>query len=169
MLNKELYEVTFQGIKATGDMALFNKQQPIILSLYGSESQLRGIFSSLATNNEITLQTDTAFYNLTRGWEGHLRFKSFRIGYGKYHALIWNEQLISETIMVMEKGEEQKAWENFLKSRKVPIKREWIPEIIAILKREDLIETLVGVNLKGWHWTAQDNAVCDLIVEEIYK
>lgn len=165
------FQAAFRGIKAIGDMALWRSPHNdcgtiVLLSLYGSESQLRGIFSALATNNEITLSDST---ELMKGWDGHLRFRSSRIGYGKYHALVWNEDLLSDCIAVIDPAKEIDAWEAFLQKKKVPFLREWTARLVAALMREGLVEELSGVNLKGWLWTASDNEVCDLIVEEIYR
>jgi hypothetical protein len=169
-----MFEVSFKGIKAIGDMALWKKSDKgnvisVLLSLYGSEGQLRGIFSALATRGEITLIEGDNSLELVKGWDGHLRFKSWRIGYGKYHALVWNEDLISDCIMVCDPAKEVEAWEAFLQKKKVPFIREWTTRLVAKLVRDGLVEGLHGINLKGWLWTASDDKVCDLIVEEIYR
>lgn len=169
-----MFNVSFKGIKAIGDMALWRKSDKgdaisVLLSLYGSEGQLRGIFSALATNNEITLAERDSRLDLIRGWTGHLRFKSWRIGYGKYHALVWNEDLVSDCIAVVDPAKEVDAWEAFLQKKKVPFIREWTARLVAKLVRDGLVEELEGLNLKGWLWTASDDKVCDLIVEEIYR
>lgn len=169
-----LFNLSFRGIKVMGDMALWKKPiyslnaMVVLLSLYGSESQLRAIFSALVTNNELVIETGEGGMDLIKGWEGHLRFKSWKMGYGKYHALIWNEELVTKSVTVIETSEVE-AWEAFIKKRKVPILREWIPDLISILEREELLTELDGVNLKGWLWNASDDTVCDKIVEEIYR
>lgn len=165
-----LYKLSFRGITAMGDMALWQKPlyndhaTVVLLSLYGSENQLRGIFSALASNYEINLSSEI----LTRGWDGNIRFKDWRTGYGKYHALIWNEKLISECIIAFKPGKEE-VWESFLQRKRIPILKEWIPQIAGILEKEGLVETLEGINLRGWHFKASDDEVCDWIVKKIYK
>jgi hypothetical protein len=166
-----MFEVAFRGIKAIGDMALWRQPHNdcatnVLLSLYGSESQLRGIFSALATNNEITVGNSL---DLLKGRDGHLRFKSWRIGYGKYHALVWNEDLVTDCIAVVDPAGEIDAWEAFLQKKKVPFIREWTARLVAIMVRDGLVEELGGINLKGWLWTASDDTACDRIVEEIYR
>ena len=168
-----LFQISFRGIKVIGDMALWKKPvynlnaMVVLLSLYGSESQLRAIFSALVTNNDVYVETDDRMA-LMKGWEGHLRFKSWKMGYGKYHALIWNEELVSKCVTVIGTNETE-AWADFIKKRKVPILPEWIPSLISILEREELVTELEGMNLKGWLWNASDEIVCDKIVEEIYR
>jgi hypothetical protein len=173
-IQQGLFQVAFRGIKATGDMALWRQPNSdyatvVLLSMYGSESQLRGIFSTLATNNEVVVGDDDDRQVLGKGWEGHLRFKAWKMGYGKYHALVWNEDLASECITVVGQTSEVEAWESFLRKKKVPFLTEWIPRIVSILVRDGLVEVLHGMNLKGWLWTTSDDTVCDRIVEEIYK
>lgn len=168
---QETFQAAFKGIKAIGDMTLWRKSQQgsatvVLLSLYGSESQLRGIFSALATNNEIALNNSI---EIQKGWDGHLRFKGWRIGYGKYHALVWNEDLVSDCIMVFDPAKEIEAWETFLQKKKIPFIREWTFSLVSILLRDNLVEELEGINLKGWLWTTQDDTVCDRIVEEVYR
>lgn len=168
-----LFGLSFRGIKVMGDMALWKKPvynlnaMIVLLSLYASESQLRAIFSALVTNNDVVIDADESMA-LMKGWEGHLRFKSWKMGYGKYHALIWNEELVSKCVTVTGTSEVE-AWETFIKKRKVPILQEWIPSLISILEREELVTELDGMNLKGWLWTASDETVCDRIVDEIYR
>jgi len=169
-----LFQVAFRGIKATSDMALWRQPNSdyapiVLLSLYGSESVLRGIFSALATNNSVVVGDDDSRQELGKGWEGHLRFKGWKMGYGKYHALVWNEDFVSDSIMVVEQSSELDAWEAFLKKKKVPFLREWIPRLVSILERDGLVEELGGMGIKGWLWTTSDDTVCERIVEEIYR
>ena len=173
-IQQGLFQVAFRGIKATGDMALWRHPNSdyapiVLLSIYGSESQVRGIFSAFATNLEVVVGNDDNRQDLGKGWEGHLKFKGWKMGYGKYHALIWNEDFVSECITVVGQSSEGDAWEAFLKKKKVPFLREWIPRLVSILEREGLVEILDGMNLKGWLWTASDDTVCDRVVEEIYR
>ena len=167
-----LFQVSFRGIKATGDTALWRQPNSdyapiVLLSLYGSESVIRGIFSAFATNNEVVVGNNDRQV-LGKGWEGHLRFKGWKMGYGKYHALIWNEDFVSECITAVGQASEVEAWETFFRKKKVPILKPWIPRLIPILIRDGLVEELEGINIKGWLWTASDDTVCDRIVEEIY-
>ena len=172
---RETFQVAFRGIKAVGDMALWKKPHDdssatvVLLSLYGSESQLRGIFSALATNNEVTLTEGDGYTDLVKGWDGHLRFKGWRIGYGKYHALVWNEDLISDCMMVFDPVKEIEAWEVFLQKKKISFLREWTFSLVSFLLRDELVEELEGINLKGWFWKTADDTVCDRIVDEIFR
>jgi hypothetical protein len=171
-----LYQVVYGGITAITDVALW-KESPyssdsdctfVFMNMYGSESQLRGIFSAIASHNVVTIKNDDSEIFLSRNWQSFLRYKSWKIGYGKYQALIWDETLLSECI-VSANGKDMEAWETFLKKRRVPFLREWIPNIVSVLEKEELIKELHGVGrLRGWHWMASDNEVCDLIVKEIY-
>ncbi len=166
-----LYKIAFRGITAVGDMALWKKplysnaSTALLLSLYGSENQLRGIFSSLATGYQLKLNGES----LTRSWDGNLKFKKSKIGYGKCHALIWNEKIIPECVITFASGEDIAAWEKFLKRRKIPLLKKWLPKLTGILKKQGLVEELSGINLKGWHLTTSDDQVCDYIVKEIYR
>lgn len=172
-----LHQVVHEGITAITDVALW-EESPYssgsdctfaFMNIYGSESQLRGIFSAIAGHNTVTVRKKESEISLSRNWQGFMRYKSWKIGYGKYQALMWDETMMSECI-VSANGNDLEAWEMFLKKRRVPFLREWLPDIVRLLAKEELIRELKGTGeLIGWRWMASDNEVCDLIVKEIYK
>ncbi len=172
--DKEIGSVFYTGITSICDRALW-KMSPysdesilVLLSLYGSESQLRGIFSAIAQRYEITLKKGEKEIQLMRQWDGSLSYKSSKIGFGKYHAVIWDSTLLSECVVMTKNQEEIEAWTGFLEKRRIPFLKEWISPLVEILLREELIEPLDSMGLKGWHFQTSDEEVCNLIVSEIY-
>jgi len=172
MTSGDLIEVKYEGITAISDAVIYEPPSYgedntfILLNIYGSESQVRGIFSAIVSGEEIMLngaKVSRNYYNST------IKFKSWKIGYGKYQALIRDESFLSECIIST--GDTLSAWDNFLKKRRIPYLKEWIPSIRMHLEQEGLIEKLkaLGLFCRAWHWKASDNEVCDLIVRDIYK
>lgn len=172
MTSSDLIEVRFQGITAISDAVIYEPPHYgedntfILMNIYGSESQVRGIFSAIVSGEEITVngsKVSRNYYNST------MKFKSWKIGYGKYQALIRNENLLSECILST--GDTLNAWDSFLKKRRIPYLREWIPSIRMYLEQEGLAERLTALGLfsRAWRWKASDDEVCDLIVRDIYK
>lgn len=172
MTSNDLIEVRFQGISAISDAAIYEPPRYgedntfILMNIYGSESQVRGIFSAIASGEEITVNGAKVIRNY---YNSTIKFRSWRIGYGKYQALIRDENLLSECILST--GDALNAWDNFLKKRRIPYLREWMPSIRMRLEREGLVERLSAFGLfsRAWRWKASDDEVCDLIVRDIYK
>jgi hypothetical protein len=171
-MSNDLIEVRYEGITAVSDAAIYEPPTYgedstfILLNMYGSESQLRGIFSAIVGGEEITInraKVSRNYYNST------MKFKSWKIGYGKYQAIIRDEKFLSECILST--GDALSAWDNFLKKRRIPYLREWIPPISMHLEREGFVEKLTALGLfsSAWYWKTSDDEVCDLIVREIYK
>lgn len=161
--------VEYEGITAITDIvSTTHYREMVLISAYGSESQLRGIFSALATSRTIKYYSqDEESLAITRG-EGLLRYKSFKFGYGKYHAVMWDEILIKDCIIPFQGETTLQAWERFLQFRKIPYIAEWIPRIEKLCLKEGIITKLEG-SLKGYYWTGSDDEVCDLIVKDLYK
>ncbi len=171
--NKSLVQVIYRGVTGICDMSLWagnsndDKSANItLISLYGSESQVKAISAAAATGDEIIIKKDKERVRLYKTYQNHIRIKTWRFGYGKYHALIWDEELITDCIIYNQPEKELEAWRRFLKTRRIPLLAEWITRIVSILANNGLITELKGHGINGWRWRASDDEVCDLIVKE---
>ncbi len=167
------FTISFEGISAISDIALWKHDRGdntfVMLNLYGSESQLRGIFSAIVGSDVITVKDDTLSVEIRRSYcQSSVKYKSWKMGYGKYQAVIRDDNILTECIVAV--GDVVNAWDNFLKKRRIPYLKEWIPDIMRLLQRDGLVTKLEGLGTlsNSWHWNASDDEVCDLIVKEIY-
>lgn len=171
----KLFTVTFKGISAMSDMALWKPETYsdntfTLMNLYGSESQLRGIFSAIVSSDTVEVKDGKKSVKVSRSfYQSSMKYKSWKMGYGKYQALVRDDNVLSECIIAS--GDVISAWDTFLKKRRIPYLKEWIPKIIRLLERDELVTRLEGLGYLSncWHWTASDDEVCDLIVNEIFK
>jgi len=168
---KTIIAVEYQGIKTVMDMYLCapscggGNYEPVFLSMWGSEIQCRGIFAALAQFCTVTVGDKT----ISRSWSNKLRYRSKKIGYGKYHAITWEESLSEKAVVFFRSEEENSTWEKFFKKRLIPVANEWIPDIVRILIEQELVTVLAGLNAYGYILDINDDKVCDLIVENIHK
>lgn len=173
MSNNGLYKVNCGGVTAIADTVITtpdNDNTFILMNVYGSESQIRGIFSVLVSGKQLTVSNkDESFTMSRRYYSSSMKFKSWKFGYGKYQALIRDDHIISDCVLVLD--DEVVAWEKFLRKKRIPFVKEWIPEMTRLLQNEGLITALVtsGFIKKAWEWKASDDEVCNLIVEHIFK
>lgn len=166
----------YQGIKTVMDMYLCESHygggnygrgdyEPVFLSMWGSEIQCRGIFAALVQSCTVTVGHKT----ISRSWSNKLRYRSKKIGYGKYHAITWEETLSEKAVVFFRPEEENSAWEKFFKKRLIPVANEWIPDLVQILIEKEMVTVLTGLNAYGYILDTNDDSVCDLIVENIHK
>lgn len=164
----EIKTVNYSGISCPCDIALYNNYDKIVLlSFYGSMSQVKAIFSAVAQNNSIRFDNPIIYI---RRNHREIKLKAWKIGHGKYHAIIYDNEYQKNTILIFKTDHETKlkAWKQFLSRTKIPILDEWIPKLVSKLFREGHISALQGHGASGYSWNIDDNNVCDLIVEEIY-
>lgn len=169
ILVEETQETKIESIQYSGttcpcDIALYDKHYSIVLlSFYGSMSQIKAIFSALLINNTIFVYP----HHIKKSTRG-CKLKTTKIGHGKYHAIIYDAEYKKDTILMLNEDQELETWIEFLKKTKIPIIDEWIPKLINLLKEEELIYPLNGHGMKGYKWEAEDNTACDIIIEKIY-
>lgn len=164
----EIKIISYSGISCPCDIALYNDYNKLVLlSFYGSMSQVKAIFSAVTQNYSIRFDNPIIYI---RRSHKEIKFKTWKIGHGKYHAIIYDNEYQKNTILIFDEDQEAKikAWKQFLSRTKIPILDEWIPKLISKLYREGHISTLQGHGASGYSWSIDDNNVCDLIVEEIY-
>ncbi len=162
------------GVSCKSDMGLCDNLSDYshlyFLSIYGSPQQVKAIFSLLASGHKIEVIIEERKIDLERKWGCSLRFKGINLGYGKRHGLVWTENIGKDIIIWTSPEERMKVLYSAISKRRIPFEKVWLPEIEQLLLKEEYL-----VKLKGWggaggyecRW--DDDAVCDLIAEEILK
>jgi hypothetical protein len=153
------------GVKCAVDMYLVEGETLLAISLWGSESQTRAVFAMLAQNQRLSLNDFWVY----RTWSHALRFKSRKVGYGKVHAVIWDEKSVPDSVIWFDETELIPAWEMYIKRLTVPYDKDWIPAIARLLEEKQLAIKLTGFGgADGWKITANAEEICDIIVENIF-
>jgi hypothetical protein len=176
MTSGEIRIIRSRGVRCKSDAGLYLdnscRLELKFLSIYGSPQQVRAVFALLAQNHDVDVvevkDGEEEVFSLTRGWQEGLRFKSYPLGYGKRHALIFTEELGKEIILWTSPEEKERILLSGLSKRRIPFDRAWLWELEKVLFSEEHL-----IELKGWggfqgyvcHWN--DDEVCDLIVERI--
>lgn len=169
MTSSNFTEITHHGIKVLCDYALLEKRsydyKPVLLSIYGSETQVRAIHSALILNYTLTTNDMKIYKNVYDS----LRFKHHKLGYGKYNAVIYNEKDLPNSIIVFPNENLQESFANFIATKTIPFKSDWTNEFIKKGIENDLITELVSLgDIKGYKLSETDEDICDFIIEEIY-
>lgn len=157
------------------DMALLkhgyeDEHSIVLISLHGSASELKAVLAAVSSYENAELLTGDAVLHVYREHNSNLKARLQKTGYGKYNAVMWNERIKEDYVVVLPDEIPLKSWKRFLDGRKIPYLEEWIPEIQRILAEEGLIKKLVGLGgISGWFWNCSDDEVCDLIVRKIWR
>jgi len=172
-MSSELLRISCKGITAAADTVIWQATTYdsifTFLNYYGSESQIRGIFASITSGDPLIVESSNDKKNLRKNYPSSMKLKSWRFGYGKYQAVLRDDNILTECIIDLNSSPVE-AWDMFLKKRRIPYLKEWIPSIMRLLEKEGLVTLLSGYGkLKAWRWVATDDEVCDLIVKKIFK
>ena len=169
----EIREIRSGGVSCKSDAGLYNNaygsNHVKFLSLYGSPQQVRAIFALLVGNRGVdVIDGGVEVLALDRSWGDGLRLKTFPLGYGKRHGLIFTDDIGKEVILWTSPEEKARVLFSALSKRRIPFDREWLPEIEKLLLDEERL-----INLHGWsgfggyvcQWN--DDEICNLIAERI--
>jgi hypothetical protein len=172
-MSSDILRISCKGITAVADTVLWQatKYDSIFsfLNYYGSESQIRGIFASITSGDPLIVEDLSGKRSIRKNYPSSMKLKSWRFGYGKYQAALRDDNILSECVIDLNNSPVD-AWDLFLKKRRIPYLKEWIPSIMRLLEKEGLATPLSGYGkLKAWRWTATDDEACDLIVKKIFK
>jgi len=164
-LNNEIIELNCRGICCKSDFGLYERVEdgPLhLLSIYGAPQQTKAMLSLYASYKPVTA-SDRTFYRSS----DLIRFKTFPIGYGKSHGLLKTE-MVGKSVIVWQKPEEKHIrFMAALNKRKIPYDVKWLPEIIDLFRKHDIIEDLAGWGGIGGYlcnWN-DDDYICDIICE----
>lgn len=161
--------ITHKGVTCKSDMGLYldgdYNKTVFILSVYGASQQVKAIFSAFSLGNNILLDKTV----LTRDWSTSIRFKGRSLGYGRYHGMLWTDDIKDHVIWTVPE-ERIKALQSALSRRPIPFDKQWLPEIEVLLLRNNFLTELKGWGgISGYRALWDDDAVCDAICEEIKK
>jgi len=165
-LRPPIVTAKYNGVEALCDMCLYEKLHAatcrlVVMSLYGSESQCRAIFAALTQWQHVEI----ADARVRSG--GNMRYKSAKVGYGKYHAVIWCDSPVEKAVICFDGEDENDAWGKFFDNRKVPLIKEWLPKLASALVEAEYVTVLDGIGASGYLVDTSDDKICDLIVEKI--
>jgi len=173
MTSNEIRLVQCGGVSCKSDAGLYleNSYRSTLkfISIYGSPQQVRAIFALLVANETIeVIDGEGKTILVDRGWYDGMRLKTFPLGYGKRHGLIFIEGLGKGAILWTSPEEKERALFSALSKRRIPFDREWLPRIEEVLVEDDQLIPLHGWGgLNGYDCSLNDDKVCDLITEKI--
>jgi hypothetical protein len=163
-------KVRFGAIAVPSDLCLFTEgysSNPVkMLSIYGAPQQVKAVASALLGFKDLeNSEQDGTKTRLSRSYLNY-RFRSFSLGYGKCHGLIWEE---SDSWVFWTKTEDRfRVFEQALSKRKIPYQKDWIPQLEEILTDKKLLQNLSGWGGGGYDLSSlDDDEACDLIVSRI--
>ncbi len=162
-----LCTVEHEGVSCKSDAGLYRERygkELQFLSIYGAPQQTKAIFSALAASKELLVGDDEF-----RRARDALRFRGFSLGYGKHHAIIWTAQL-DVTLIVWTSDEEKRSrLRNILSRRRIPYEPQHLARLEKLLVDHGYLMALAGWgSIGGYACDFDDDAICDLIVAEIY-
>jgi len=137
-----------------------------LLSIYGAPQQVKAVASALLGFKTLeTTEKDGTATRLSRSYLNY-RFRSFSLGYGKCHGLIWEES--DSWVFWTETEDRLRVFEQALSKRKIPYEKNWLPQLEEILFDKDLLQKLSGWGGGGYDLSSlDDDKACDLIVKRI--
>ncbi len=161
------------GVVCKSDMGLVEmgrySNELLFLSFYGSVQQVRALFSLFATGHELKIVSrDGEEFSATKRFGAESRQKTFSLGYGKRHSLIYTADLHKEAVIWLSPEERLDCFRLALMKRRIPFDLEWLPDLEALLLEEDYLKELSGWGgIGGYRCSWQDDEICNLIVEKI--
>lgn len=168
--NNNLTTISSMGVQALCDFALYIKGSNIgnlvLMSLYGSLIQLQALHATLVSNYTVTTSDSITLCSIAMD---STKLKCTKIGYGKYHGLIYAQDTIQDSVILLENDDLIDRTAEFLSKRTIPFKKDWIPKILELGIDEGYITKLESIgNISGYFFSASDKEICDLIVERIF-
>jgi hypothetical protein len=168
MMLSNIIELSCRGIVCKSDYGLYEKREegPLyLLSIYGAPQQTKAMLSSYASYRTITASTGETFHRSG----DPIRFKTYPIGYGKSHGLLYIDGIGKKIVAWLTPEEKIARFAAAISKRKIPYNLRLLPEIIKLLLDNEIIEELgswggIGGYLCNW---GDDDYICDLICSEI--
>lgn len=161
-MSDKIFEIKFAGLRLKGDMAIMDSSNLILISCYGSESLINALFATVGMGNTIEIGNYEAYKNY---WS-HIRLKKVKIGYGKYHGIIYSDR-ISNYLIIFPGESLIDAYRRYLDSKPIPVLDEWIPELHEIFLKKKVFVPLTGINVKAYTTYLNEDSICDTIVENL--
>lgn len=159
--------VEHEGVVCKSDAGVYSdgyQNEIHFLSIYGAPQQTKGIFSGLAAGKELQIKDDEF-----RRPRDALRFRGYSLGYGKHHGIIWTDKLDVSLIIWTSEEEKQARLRTILARRRVPYDPDDFGRIEQLLLEHGYLSPLESWGrIGGYACDFNDDAICDLILAEIY-
>jgi len=160
--------VEHEGVVCKSDAGVYREgyeNELHFLSIYGAPQQTKAIFSSLAAFKELQVGGDEF-----RRPHDSLRFRGYSLGYGKHHGLIWTDKLDVSLIIWTSEEEKEARLRNILSRQRIPYDHGDFSKIEKLLvERGYLIPLTTWGRIDGYACDFNDDAICDLLLAEIYR
>jgi hypothetical protein len=160
--------VEHEGVICKSDAGLYRERygkELHFLSIYGAPQQTKAIFSALAASKELLIGED----EFQRPRDA-LRFRGFSLGYGKHHGIIWTDQLDVSLIVWSSDEEKRSRLRNILSRRRIPYDPQHFSRLEKLLVDHGYLTALDGWGtIGGYACDFDDDAICDLIIAEVYR
>ena len=159
--------VEYEGVLCKSNAGVYGQgydNELHFLSVYGAPQQTKAIFSALAASKELYIGDDEF-----RRPRDALRFRGYSLGYGKHHGIIWTDRLDTSLIIWTSEEEKQSRLRNVLSRQRIPYDPHDLGRIEKLLVEHGYLTALASWgSIAGYACNFNDDAICDLIIAEIY-
>ena len=159
--------VEYEGVVCKSDAGVYGdgyENELHFMSIYGAPQQTKAIFSALAAWKELQIGDDEF-----RRPPDSLRFRGYSLGYSKHQGIIWTDKLDTSLIIWTSEKEKKSRLRNILSRQRIPYDPHDFARIENLLiERGYLIPLQSWGRIDGYGCDFNDDAICDLIVAEIY-
>ena len=160
--------VEYDGVACKSDVGVYGdgyENELHFLSIYGAPQQTKAVFSALAASKELHIG-DNEF----RRPRDSLRFRGYSLGYGKHHGIIWTDRLDISLIIWTSEQEKESRLRNVLSRQSIPYDPRDFARIERLLVEHGYLTALESWGrIGGYACDFNDDAICDLILAEIYQ
>ena len=160
--------VEYEGVLCKSDAGVYGQgydNELHFLSIYGAPQQTKAIFSALAASKELQIGDD----EFQRPRDA-LRFRGYSLGYGKHHGIIWTDRLDTSLIIWTSEEEKRSRLRNILSRQRIPYDPHDLGRIEKLLVEHGYLTALESWgSIAGYACDFNDDAICDLIIAEIYR
>lgn len=160
--------VEYQGVVCKTDAGVYGQgylKELHFLSIYGAPQQTKAIFSALAAWKELQIGDDEF-----RRPRDALRFRGYSLGYGKHHGIIWTDRLDTSLIIWTSDEERQSRLRNILSRQRIPYDPPDLARLEKLLVKHGYLTVLESWGkIGGYACDFDDDAICDLIIAELYR
>lgn len=161
----EIFTVKTQNLTLLGDMLLADNHL-LLLSCYGSEQQLRGLFATVGQWEDVKIQTPDWSFKISRSYNP-IGLKLLKVGFAKLHGIIYASDL-SDYLIVFPGETLTDAYKRFLHNRKIPMLKQWLTKFHELALKEGIMQYIPRqINIEGYKVNADDDAICDFIVKNL--
>lgn len=159
--------IEYEGVVCKSDAGVYGdgyENELHFLSIYGAPQQTKAIFSALAAWKEVRIGEEE--FQRPRD---SLRFRGYRLGYGKHHGIVWTDRLDISLIIWTSEQERQSRLRNILSRQRIPYDPQDLARIEKLLLKHGYLAPLKSWGMiGGYACDFNDDAICDLILAEIY-